>query len=90
MSQEALAAKLTDITGESWTRNMVASLEGGRKTFEVDTLLAVSEALGVTVEFILFGPAESNYINPGQSNWDFDQGVIPFVDWDSDLLVDAA
>lgn len=55
MTQTQLAEKLTELTGKKWTRDMVAALESGRKTFDVDTLTAVVSALGVTVEYILFG-----------------------------------
>lgn len=54
-SQQWLADRLTDITGEDWTRDMVANLELGRRSFDVSVLLAVCEALDVPTGFILFG-----------------------------------
>lgn len=57
-TQEELAERLTDITGKRWTRDMVASLELGRKTFDVNTLVAVSRAQELPIEFYLFGPAD--------------------------------
>ena len=55
MTQPQLAERLTEVTGVRWTRDMVASLENGRKTFDVDVLMAVTEALDVSTSFILFG-----------------------------------
>jgi transcriptional regulator with XRE-family HTH domain len=90
MSQEDLADRLTQITGDKWTRNMVASLENGRRSFDVDLLGPIAEATGVTVEFLAIGPAESNFLNPGYDNWDPDQLVIPWDDYVSPSLAPAA
>lgn len=53
-SQQWLADRLTEITGDKWTRDMVANLENDRRTFDVPILLAVCEALDVPTGFILF------------------------------------
>lgn len=45
-TQQELADRLTEVTSEQWTRNMVASLEGGRRTFDIATLIAIAEVHG--------------------------------------------
>lgn len=62
-TQEELASALSDTSGEHWTRGMVAKLEGGRKKFDVDILVAVAKAQGMPIEFYLYGP--SNQATPG-------------------------
>ena len=58
VSQEELADRLTAETGKEWTRDMIANLENGRRSFSVDDLLAICKVLEVPVTYILFGPAE--------------------------------
>lgn len=42
-TQAELAARLTEVTGTRWTRDMVANLEAGRRSFDVETLVAIAE-----------------------------------------------
>jgi transcriptional regulator with XRE-family HTH domain len=55
MRQGELAQRMSELTGEMWTRQMIADLETGRRTFKVDYLIPIARALNVTVEFILLG-----------------------------------
>jgi transcriptional regulator with XRE-family HTH domain len=59
-TQADLAALLTEETGEHWTRDMVQSLESGRKNFDVDTLMALVAVQKLDYAFYLKGPAELN------------------------------
>jgi len=42
LSQERLAARMSNYTGEEWSRVMVAKLETGGKRIDVETLCAVA------------------------------------------------
>lgn len=55
MSQEELAIRLSEASGTLWTRQMVADLETGRRTFKVEYLSPIAEALDVSFEFLLLG-----------------------------------
>jgi transcriptional regulator with XRE-family HTH domain len=57
-TQKQLAALLTEEMGQTWTRDMVQSLESGRKKFDVDTLEALVVVQGLGITFYLNGPAE--------------------------------
>lgn len=55
-TQTELAAKLSETTGDNWTRVMVAKLESGGKVLEVETLMAIAEIQGLPYSFYLEGP----------------------------------
>lgn len=48
VSQQELADRF------GWTRNMVANLESGRRTFKLSDLFCLAEAVGVGPEVLLF------------------------------------
>jgi hypothetical protein len=48
---------MTKVTGNEWSRDMVAKLEAGEKTFTVDILLAVATAQRLPYEWYLAGTA---------------------------------
>lgn len=56
LTQAELAGRLSTITGESWSDDMVTSMETGRKKFDDELLLALERALGFRVEWFLKGP----------------------------------
>lgn len=55
-TQKELAEKLTEVTGEPWSRVMVGKLESGGKVLEVETLLAIAEIQDLPHSFYLEGP----------------------------------
>jgi len=65
-TQADLAARLTEEMGEPWTRDMVQSLESGRKKFDVDILMALVVVQGLDYSFYLNGPSELNVAKGGQ------------------------
>lgn len=68
-SQEELAELLAAETGKPWTRDKVASLENGRKKFDVDTLEAIAKVQDLPLAFYMFGPSEANSAKGGSLSW---------------------
>jgi transcriptional regulator with XRE-family HTH domain len=73
LTQQELADRLHKLTGDKWTRGMVASLEIGKKHLGVTTLTAISVTLdlpysyflqGVEDEFRALNRAIPGYVNP--------------------------
>jgi transcriptional regulator with XRE-family HTH domain len=64
-TQADLAELLTEETGEPWTRDMVQSLESGRKKFDVDILEALVVVQNLDYSFYLNGPTELNVAKGG-------------------------
>lgn len=52
-TQKTLAEKLTAVSGEDWNRDKVASLESGRRTFDVDTLRYIAQVQGLPYSWYL-------------------------------------
>lgn len=55
LTQQELADRLTAITGDEWTRGMVASLEIGKKHLGATALTAISVTLDLPYSYFLQG-----------------------------------
>jgi|GEM_PF-3372223 len=55
ISQEELAHRLTELSGEEWTRGNVASIENGRRGMRVTELELFAEAQGQDIAWYLSG-----------------------------------
>lgn len=73
-TQEELAEALMRETNERWTRDMVASLETGKKRVVPETLVALSKVQNLDYTFYLNGPSELNVAKGG-----YLQSFIPAV-----------
>lgn len=52
-SQAALALKLSEITGEPWSRNNIAAIENGQRAFKVDNLPHFAAAQDLPISWYL-------------------------------------
>jgi transcriptional regulator with XRE-family HTH domain len=81
LTQQELADRLQALTGEKWTRGMVASLEIGKKHLGVTTLTAISVTLNLPYSYFLQGVEDEfralNSYLPGSINWDVEPTRIP-------------
>lgn len=55
ISQEELAHRLTQISGEEWTRANIASIENGRRAMRVTELDLFAQAQGQDIAWYLSG-----------------------------------
>lgn len=63
-TQEELAKALTRATDTTWSRRMVAALEGGGKQLSVDVLMAIARIQDLPTSFYLEGPGTIGPMRP--------------------------
>ena len=56
MDRHDLASRLTEVTGDTWSYQMVAKLCSGRKRFDADIVWAVAQATELPYEWFLDDP----------------------------------
>lgn len=75
LTQDELAELLAAHTGKTWTRDMVANVETGRKKLDWEGWAAFAEVQDRALEFYLIRPGMRvpgrDFLNPGQhkSRW---------------------
>ena len=71
MTQVQLARRLSDTTGHQWSRDVIASLETGRRMIPAEVLVSLGEVLDVAPGWFLsdprgFRPTPGSRRTPGQ------------------------
>ena len=65
-SQLQLARRLSEYTGQEWSREMIANLETGRKLIPVETLCAIASVQGQSVAwYFADAPSTLSDVIPG-------------------------